>query len=105
MADTKPEAKQADLGLATAATEIKLDFPVDMDGVKVGVLKMRRAKVRDQMSAQRQAANDPVKTEVFLFGMLCDVAPAHLEELDISDYEKLRQVYAVFRTGLSGQET
>lgn len=85
------------------SVEIKLDFPVDMDGATVGVLTMRRPKVRDQLMAQKQAGNDPAKTEILLFSFLCEVAPSSMEELDIADYEKLREAYSVFRAGLSQQ--
>ncbi|KXA71053.1 phage tail assembly protein [Bordetella hinzii] len=97
-------AKQDALDLGAARVEIKLDFPVEMDGVQVGVLRMRRAKVRDQLTAQRQANNDPAKTEVFLFALLCEIAPASLDDMDICDYEKLRETYAGFRAGLSPKE-
>lgn len=83
--------------------EIKLDFPVDMDGATVGVLTMRRPKVRDQLMAQKQAGNDPAKTEILLFSFLCEVSPSNMEELDIADYDKLREAYSVFRAGLSQQ--
>lgn len=81
--------------------EITLDFPVEMEGVEVSVLRMRRPKVRDQLTAQKQAGNDPARTEILLFSFLCEIAPDSMEELDIADYEKLREAYAVFRAGLS----
>lgn len=95
------DTKQATPELGASRVEITLDFPVEMEGVQVGVVRMRRPKVRDQLNAQRQANNDPARTEVFLFALLCDIAPTSLEEMDIADYEKLRDTYAGFRAGLS----
>lgn len=95
------DMKQAVPVLGASRVEITLDFPVDMEGVQVSVVRMRRPKVRDQLNAQRQANNDPARTEVFLFALLCDIAPTSLEEMDIADYEKLRDTYAGFRAGLS----
>lgn len=86
---------------AAISVDIKLDYPVTMEGAEVSVLRMRRPKVRDQLMAQKQAKNDPAQTEILLFSFLCEVAPDSMEELDISDYEKLRETFAGFRAGLS----
>lgn len=85
--------------------QITLDMPIEMDGAEVSVLHMRRGKVRDQISAQRQANNDQVMTEVCMFAILCDVAPSHLEDMDLADYEKLRETFAGFRAGLSPKKS
>ncbi|MFA5632666.1 MAG: phage tail assembly protein [Porticoccaceae bacterium] len=85
--------------------KITLDRPVDMDGAQVSVLHMRRGKVRDQIAAQRQANNDPAMTEVCMFALLCEIAPSNLEDMDLADYEKLRETFAGFRTGLSPKKS
>ena len=75
--------------------KIQLDYPVDSDGVKTDTLTMRRAKVKDQVATDRIGGSDAEK-EVRLFANLCEVAPATIEDLDMSDYKKLQEVYTGF---------
>lgn len=78
-----------------ASVEIKLDFPIEIDGREISSVTMRRPKVRDSMKA------DKVKGGAFEKGLtllsdLCDMAPEELEELDELDLEKLQAQYAAF---------
>jgi hypothetical protein len=79
-----------------AGTEpIKLDYPIEIDGVKIKELKMRRPKLRDQLASQAKKGSDAVK-EVSLFCNLLEQPPETLDELDLLDYKKLQETYTGF---------
>ena len=73
----------------------KLDYPVTVDGDKITALDMRRAKVRDQLIAEKSGDTES-EQEVALFANLCEVTPETIKELDIADYVKLQEVYKGF---------
>ena len=72
-----------------------LEYPVTVDGTTYTTLTMRRPKVRDERDARRDGGG-PVDQELRLFGNLCEVAPAVMEELDAADYDRLQDVYFDF---------
>ncbi len=69
--------------------EIKLKYPIKVDGIEIKSLKMRRPKVRDRMAVEKQSASDAEK-EVNLIANLCEVSPDALSELDLADYKLLQ---------------
>ena len=73
---------------------IKLKYPIKIDGEDIAELKMRRAKVRDQLAVQ-SGTND-AEQEVKLFANLCEVKADVIAELDIADYKVLQETYADF---------
>lgn len=75
--------------------QIELKHPVEIDGAKVTKLDMRRPKVKDQLAADKGAGGNAAK-EVRLFANLCEVAPATIEELYLSDYQQLQETYTAF---------
>ena len=74
---------------------IKIKYPINVDGVKVKSLKLRRPKVRDMLSVESGQITDAEK-EINLFANLCEVTPEALMELDMSDYAKLQKAYQDF---------
>ena len=75
---------------------ITLDTPVTVDGVTYETLTVKRGmKVKDQLSAARQAAQ-PEEREILIAGWLCGVPRAVIEELDIADYGKLQEAMVGF---------
>ena len=76
-------------------TEIKLQYPITVDGEEVAVLTMRRPKVKDQLAADKTTGTDAEK-EIRMFANLCDIAPSALDELDLADYVKLQEVFTGF---------
>lgn len=76
-------------------TEIKLHYPVTVDGETYPALYMRRWKVADRVRAQR-AGIDSADIELRLFADLCGVSSKVIEELDGSDYEQITEVYKGF---------
>ena len=73
--------------------QIDLDYPIQVDGVEVRYLTMRRPKVRDQKIADAQGGSDGER-EIRLFANLCAVAPRDIEDLDMADYAQLQGVLA-----------
>ena len=77
------------------ATNVKLKYSVEVDGVSVNQLKVRRPKVRDMLGVESTKASDAEK-EINLFANLCEVTPETLMGLDMADYAKLQKVYQDF---------
>ena len=74
---------------------VELKYPIQIDGTEVRALYMRRPKVRDQLSAAKLGKTDEEK-EIRLFANLCEVTPENIEDLDLSDYKQLGEVYKGF---------
>jgi hypothetical protein len=74
---------------------IKLQFPVEMDGAKYAELNMRRSKVKDRLAVAQMKCSDEEK-EIRLFANLCEVAPSVIQELDEVDYANVQKAYTSF---------
>lgn len=75
---------------------IQLDHPVEVCGVKVDALTMRRPRVSDQLAAEKMVNCTEGEREVRLFANLCEVPPATIEGLDLADYRKLQKAWTGF---------
>ena len=75
--------------------KIELTHSIEIDGAKVGVIHLRRPKVRDMLSVEKSVDNDAEK-EIQLFANLSELSPDNLLELDMADYAKLQKVYQDF---------
>jgi len=76
-------------------TDITLDYPIEIDGVEVKVLKMRRPKVRDMIASDKSRGGNEEK-EVRFFANLCEVTEKDIEGLDLADYKKLQDTFNDF---------
>jgi len=65
-------------------TTITLREPIEINGAKVGVLKLRRPKVRD-FEAIDKVAGETAKT-VALIANLAEWTPEQVRELDAADF-------------------
>ena len=79
-----------------ATAKIELDFPIQVSGVEVKHLVMRRPKVRDEVAYTKSKGDDSDKV-LQLLASLCEVAPDDLLELDASDFAKLEAQYQDFK--------
>ncbi len=79
-----------------STTQIKLQFPVQIDAMIYDSLTIRRCKVRDRRAAMKQPGTDADR-EVWLFASLCEVPPEVIDELDEADYGKLQETFVSFR--------
>jgi hypothetical protein len=84
---------QSDLP-ATDGT-IRLQYPLSVDGMVIESLTMRRPLVRDRLVAEK-ASGSEVEKEIRLIANLCEMAPQHIELLDLADYGKLQECLAGF---------
>ncbi len=75
--------------------KINLHYPIKINGQEIKSLTLRRPKVRDHISISQTKESDQEK-ELRLFANLCEVAPADLHELDISDYAQIQETYKGF---------
>lgn len=57
---------------------------------------VRRPKVRDERDARRIAGENDAEREIALFGLLCEVAPNTIQELDLFDYRQLQEAFTGF---------
>jgi len=75
--------------------DITLQYPVQVDGVELKSIKIRRPKVRDMLAASKTAGQDDEK-ELQLFSNLCELPPETIKDLDIADYAKLQETFKGF---------
>lgn len=76
--------------------KIELDFPIEISGVAVNHLILRRPKVRDDLAASKSGGTDEDKSLV-LMANLCEVTIEDLLELDSADWTKLEKQVQDFR--------
>ncbi|WP_440055502.1 phage tail assembly protein [Pseudoalteromonas sp. T1lg65] len=74
---------------------IKLNFPVTVDAHEYAELTMRRPKVRDRLMVDKSDLSES-ESEIRYFSNLCEVPPEVIEELDWSDFVKLREKLQAF---------
>lgn len=74
---------------------IELQYPVTVDGQIINAINLRRPTVRDRLVSERSSGSDAEK-EVRLVANLCEMAPDHIELLDMADYVKLQECLAGF---------
>ena len=79
-----------------ATAKVELDFPIQVSGVEVKHLVMRRPKVRDEVAYTKSKGDDSDKV-LQLLASLCEVAPDDLLDLDASDFAKLEAQYQDFK--------
>lgn len=75
--------------------KIQLNYPVELNGLTVNELNIRRPKVRDMLAADKSKGSEADK-EIRMFANLCEVEPNVIEGLDLSDYANLQKVYQGF---------
>lgn len=80
--------------------KIELDFPIEISGVEVKHLVMRRPKVRDLMAAQKGGGSE-ADMGVALVANLCEITPDEVLELDSLDWDKCEAQVAAFKSARS----
>lgn len=87
MAEIAPDMRES--------ADITLKFPIEVDGEKITVLTMRRAKVRDKLKAKNTKGDDMDKG-LALMANLIERPVEVLHELDDLDLEQLQEQYMAF---------
>lgn len=78
----------ADKNLHPNTAKIELSTPLEISGVKVAHLIMRRPKLRDRLAAQKSAP-DQADMTVYLVASLCEVPVEDLHEMDGYDWNQV----------------
>lgn len=76
--------------------KIELAFPIQISGVEVKHLIMRRPKVRDDLAAAKSSGSDEDKA-LMLVANLCEVTVDDLLDLDSADWAQLEKQVQDFR--------
>ena len=79
-------------------TQIELKPPLTLHGATLGVISLRRPKVRDLEAMERQGDKDIAKS-INLLASLSEQTPDTLRELDAEDFMALSAVIAGFLGG------
>lgn len=93
MTKTKPPIQGPDF---RATAKIDLHFPIEVCGVKVDHLIMRRPKARDKILYGETPGNDDRKA-MALFAHLTETPVEDLMELDEIDLDQLLNQYLAFK--------
>lgn len=74
---------------------VELKHPIEVDGVRVSVLHLRRPKVRDRLAAEKAGSTD-AEQEIAMIAALADMTPSNLHELDLIDYKAVSEAFTGF---------
>lgn len=74
---------------------IKLNFPIEHDGVPITEVALRRPTVGDHLAAQKSAGTD-AEREIRLIANLAELPLAAIHRLDMKDYAALQKVLGGF---------
>ena len=69
---------------------IKLDHPIQVNGVAMKEIFLRRPKVRDRLVVDKMTVSDAEK-EILLIANLAEISRETVEELDLADYTKIQK--------------
>jgi hypothetical protein len=75
--------------------EITLMRPLDVDGTKVPVVRMREPTVQDQLTMEANKGSDAEK-EIGLMANLCMMAPGDVKKMPLRDFKRLQVAYVNF---------
>lgn len=82
---------------------IKLQYPIDVDGVQIDTLHMRRPRVSDIKTTSK--VEDPTESSIKLMSILCSMPPEAVENLDLEDFASLsKKVEGFLESGTQKSE-
>ena len=81
--------------IQSGSVDIKLTKGISIDGTTINSLRMREPTVGDQI-AMSKSSEDAAEQEIFLFGNLCSVAPADMQQLTLRDYKAVQEAFKAF---------
>ncbi len=74
---------------------VELQYPINVSGAEISVLRLRRPTVRDRLFSEK-ASGTEIDKEIRFIANLCDLAPSDIEQLDMADYVNVQEVLAGF---------
>ena len=75
--------------------DIKLNSPIEINGVETKTLRMREPTVGDQLAATENSLSDGMK-EITFIANLCEVTPDDIKQLTLKDYGKVQEQFVNF---------
>ena len=89
------QSGSASINTSAPSVRIPLQYPLTIDGMQFDSLTLRRPLVRDRLIAEKASGSEAEK-EIRFVANLCDMAPQHIELLDLSDYTKIQECLSNF---------
>ena len=77
-------------------TQIKLEFPITVDGATLAEIKLRRPTVKDMRVARLTGGKDDAAQEINLIANLAQLTPDAIESLDMADFVKVQKALQGF---------
>ncbi|MDE1465600.1 phage tail assembly protein [Spartinivicinus poritis] len=74
---------------------VKLDYPIQCEGVTVDSITLRRPKARDLKTMETTKGGD-ISKSITLIAHLAEITPQAVEDLDAADFQKASEVIAGF---------
>lgn len=68
---------------------VKLDFPINVSGVKTDTLRLRRPKFRDRKNIAQMGLKTEMDWEQQMIALLSDLTPPDIDQLDDADYRRI----------------
>jgi len=81
-------------------TIVTLEHPISVNGEQVTSLSMRRPIVRDIIKARSN--KNEAESEMVLYADLCQITAQEMGTVDVSDYQKLQEVFLGFTSSRKG---
>lgn len=77
------------------SADVTLSRPLDIDGAKVRVLRMREPTVADQLAADEHKGTEAAR-EIAMLSNLCMVTPEDIKALPLRDYKRMQAAFLGF---------
>lgn len=73
--------------------QIRLDTPIDINGVKSNTIVLREPTVGDSLDIQKLAPSDEDQREVLMLARLAEVSPEDLKQMSMKDFRRVQKGY------------
>ncbi len=92
----KPKPRPKDfVSYGDGYADVTLSRPLDVDGAKVTVMRMREPTVDDQLVAEESKGSAAAKELTFMAN-LCSITPTDVRRLPVRDYARLQKAFGGF---------
>ena len=76
--------------------QIKLQFPIKVDGATINEISLRRPTVKDMRVARVTGGKDDAAQEINLIANLAQITPDAIESIDMADFVIIQKALACF---------
>lgn len=78
------------------STRIKLEYPIEHDGLKIAEVGLRRPTVGDRLAVDKLTGVSDGEREVRLIANLSELPPEAIAKLDLKDYTAIQKALTGF---------